>query len=139
MKFEGIYTPLIAPFNSDFTLNFNAMASAIDFLVDAGVHGIIVAGTTGEYYAMSMKERVFLINKVKDLLNNRLPMIVGTGAIRTEDSIEYAKQAKIAGDDAIMILVQFKHLPSSWVLPHTRDSKRSVLGLLEAVLKHAEI
>ena len=49
MKFEGIYTPLIAPFNSDFTLNFNAMASAIDFLVDAGVHGIIVAGTIASY------------------------------------------------------------------------------------------
>ena len=79
------------------------MASAIDFLVNAGVHGIIVAGTTGEYYAMSMKERVFLMNKVKELLNDRLPMIVGTGAIRTEDSIEYAKQAKNVGADAIMI------------------------------------
>ena len=103
MHFEGIYTPLIAPFKSDFTLNFDAMSSAIDFLVNAGVHGIIVAGTTGEYYAMSMKERVFLMNKVKELLNDRLPMIVGTGAIRTEDSIEYAKQARIAGADAIMI------------------------------------
>ena len=47
MRFEGIYTPLIAPFNSDFTLNPVAMASAIDLLVDTGVHGIIVAGTTG--------------------------------------------------------------------------------------------
>ena len=67
MHFEGIYTPLIAPFKSDFTLNSDAMSSAIDFLVNAGVHGIIVAGTTGEYYAMSMKERVFLMNKVKEL------------------------------------------------------------------------
>ena len=90
MNFEGIYTLLIAPFNSDFTLNSVAMASAIDLLVDTGVHGIIVAGTTGEYYAMSMKERVFLMNRVKELLNDRLPMIVGTGAIRTEESIEYA-------------------------------------------------
>ena len=71
MRFEGIYTPLIAPFYSDFTLNSDAMASAIDFLVDTGVHGIIVAGTTGEYYAMSMKERVFLMNRVKELLNDR--------------------------------------------------------------------
>ena len=48
MRFEGIYTPLIAPFNSDFTLNSEAMASAIDFLVNAGVHGIIVVVLRGD-------------------------------------------------------------------------------------------
>ena len=110
MTFEGIYTPLIAPFNSDFTLNFCAMSSAIDLLVSSGVHGIIVAGTTGEYYAMSMKERVFLMNKVKELLKNRLPLIIGTGAIRTEDSIEYAKQARIAGADGIMEILLGKKM-----------------------------
>ena len=46
MEFEGIYTPLIAPFKSDFTLNSDAMASAIDFLVSAGVHGICLLYTS---------------------------------------------------------------------------------------------
>jgi 4-hydroxy-tetrahydrodipicolinate synthase len=103
MKFEGIYTPLVAPFFDDFTLNHNAMQQTVDLLVNAGVHGIIVAGTTGEYYAMSMKERVYMMGVAKEMIAGRVPMIIGTGAIRTEDSVEYARQAKLQGADAILI------------------------------------
>ena len=103
MKFEGIYTPLVAPFFDDFTLNHDAMQQTVDLLVNAGVHGIIVAGTTGEYYAMSMKERVYMMGLAKEMIAGRVPMIIGTGAIRTEDSVEYARQAKLHDSDAILI------------------------------------
>ena len=103
MTFEGIYTPLVAPFFDDFTLNHDAMHQTVDLLVSAGVHGIIVAGTTGEYYAMSMKERVYMMGVAKEMIAGRVPMIIGTGAIRTEDSVEYARQAKLHGADAILI------------------------------------
>ena len=103
MKFEGIYTPLVAPFFDDFTLNHDAMQQTVDILVNAGVHGIIVAGTTGEYYAMTMKERVYMMGVAKEMIAGRVPMIIGTGAIRTEDSVEYARQAKLHGADAILI------------------------------------
>ena len=103
MKFEGIYTPLAAPFYDDYTLNKDAMERTVNMLIEAGVHGIIVAGTTGEYYAMSKKERVFLMGLAKEMINGRLPMIIGTGAMRTEDSIEYAKAAKDHGADAILV------------------------------------
>ena len=103
MKFEGIYTPLLAPFNQDFTLNKPAMKQSVEFLINAGVHGIIVAGTTGEYYAMTMKERVYIMGIAKEMIDDRLPMIVGTGAMRTEDSIEYAIQAKSHNAAAILV------------------------------------
>lgn len=103
MKFEGIYTPLVAPFFDDFTLNHDAMQQTVDLLVNAGVHGIIVAGTTGEYYAMTMKERVYMMGVAKEMIAGRVPMMIGTGAIRTEDSVEYARQAKLHGADAILI------------------------------------
>ena len=103
MKFDGIYTPLVAPFYDDYTLNKDAMERTVNMLIEAGVHGIIVAGTTGEYYAMSKKERVFLMGLAKEMINGRLPMIIGTGAMRTEDSIEYAKAAKDHGADAILV------------------------------------
>ncbi|MBL6778137.1 MAG: dihydrodipicolinate synthase family protein [Rhodobacteraceae bacterium] len=103
MKFEGIYTPLVAPFYDDYTLNKDAMERTVNMLIEAGVHGIIVAGTTGEYYAMSKKERVFLMGLAKEMINGLLPMIIGTGAMRTEDSIEYAKAAKDHGADAILV------------------------------------
>ena len=103
MKFEGIYTPLVTPFFDDFSLNHDAMQQTVDLLVNAGVNGIIVAGTTGEYYAMSMKERVYMMGVAKEMIAGRVPMIIGTGAIRTEDSVEYARQAKLHYADAILI------------------------------------
>ena len=67
----------------------------------AGVHGLIVAGTTGEYYAQTPEERIEMMSLARDLIRGRVPMIVGTGAIRTEDSIMYAEAAVAAGADAL--------------------------------------
>ena len=103
MKFEGIYTPIVAPFLDDFTLNKDSMERTIKMLIEASVHGIIVAGTTGEYYAMTKKERVYLMGLAKEMIDGRLPMIIGTGAMRTEDSVEYARAAKSHGADALLI------------------------------------
>ena len=103
MEFEGIYTPLVAPFSDNGNLNQEAMAKTIDMLIDCGIHGIVIAGTTGEYYAMTMKERFKLMAIAQEMINGRVPTIVGTGAIRTEDSIEYAKQAKKTGANAILV------------------------------------
>ena len=103
MKFEGILTPLVTPFLDDFTLNKDSMERTIKMLIEAGVHGIIVAGTTGEYYAMTKKERVYLMGLAKEMINGQLPMIIGTGAMRTEDSVEYARAAKSHGADALLI------------------------------------
>ncbi len=103
MKFEGIYTPLVTPYHTDFTCNEDVLAQAIEHLISAGVHGIIVAGTTGEYYAQTFEERIWMMEHCRDLIANRVSLIVGTGAIRTEDSVEFAKHAKTAGADAILV------------------------------------
>ena len=103
MRFEGIYTPLVTPYHEDFSLNREAMAQTVDYLVNAGVHGIIVAGTTGEYYAQSPEERIEMMSLAADMIDGRVPMIIGTGAIRTEDSIMYAEAAKAAGADALLV------------------------------------
>ncbi len=103
MQFEGIYTPVVTPYHDDFSLNQGALAATIEYLIDAGVHGIVVAGTTGEYYAQSMQERIDLMPVCKSLIAGRVPMIVGTGAMRTEDSIVYAEAAKATGADALLV------------------------------------
>lgn len=103
MQFEGIYTPLVTPYFEDFTVNEEALAQTVEHLIGAGVHGIIVAGSTGEYYAQTMEERVWMMARCRDLIAGRVPMIVGTGAIRTEDSVEYAKQAVAHGADALLV------------------------------------
>ncbi len=103
MQFEGIYTPVVTPHDPDFSINKDKFAEVIEFLIDKGVNGLIVAGTTGEYYAQSPEERVEMMALAKDLIKGRLPLIVGTGAMRTEDAIMYAEAAKGIGADALLV------------------------------------
>jgi 4-hydroxy-tetrahydrodipicolinate synthase len=103
MQFEGIYTPLVTPYHDDFTVNEQALADTVEHLIGAGVNGIIVAGTTGEYYAQTAAERVWMMKRATDLIKGRVPVIIGTGAIRTEDSIECALAAKAHKADAILV------------------------------------
>ena len=103
MQFEGIYTPVVTPYHDDFSLNEPALEATVEHLIASGVHGLIVAGTTGEYYAQSMDERMELMHRMKALIKGRVPLIVGTGAIRTEDAIAYAQEAKTIGADAILV------------------------------------
>lgn len=103
MKFEGIYTPVITPYHDDFSVNEPALEQTIEFLINSGVHGLIVAGTTGEYYAQTRDERIWMMERCQQLINGRVPMIIGTGAIRTEDSVDYALLAKERGADALLV------------------------------------
>ncbi|WP_317055891.1 dihydrodipicolinate synthase family protein [Roseovarius rhodophyticola] len=103
MQFEGIWTPIVTPYHPDFSLNEVALAETVELLIAGGVHGIIAAGTTGEYYAQSFEERVDLARRIKALIKGRVPMVMGTGAMRTEDSIDYAKAAVEIGADALLV------------------------------------
>lgn len=103
MKFEGIYTPAITPLGPDGAIDRDAFAAVLESLIAASVHGVIIAGSTGEYYAHTPQERFDLAAYAKDVIGARLPLIVGTGAIRTEDSVAYAKAAREIGADAILV------------------------------------
>ena len=103
MRFEGIYTPIVTPYHADYSIDEAGFEAAIEHLIAAGVHGIIVAGTTGEYYAQTTEERIGMMRLAKRIIGTRLPLIVGTGAIRTEDSIVFAEAAKEIGADALLV------------------------------------
>ncbi|NKB52520.1 MAG: dihydrodipicolinate synthase family protein [Rhizobiaceae bacterium] len=103
MQFEGIYTPVVTPHNDDHSINEEAFEAIIEDLIGSGVHGLIIAGTTGEYYAQSVEERFHLMALAKQIIGKRLPLIIGTGAIRTEDAITFATEAKRIGADALLV------------------------------------
>ena len=103
MKFEGIYTPAITPLDEEGKIDRAGFAAILESLIDARVHGIIVGGSTGEYYAQSPQERFELASYAKDVIGNRLALVIGTGATRTEDSVAYAQAAKEIGADAILV------------------------------------
>ena len=103
MQFEGIYTPIITPFYDDGSINEEGFIQVIEFLIDAGSHGIVVGGTTGEYYAQTLEERVHLLQIAHQAINGRATLMAGVGAIRTEDSIELAQTAAQMGVDALLV------------------------------------
>jgi 4-hydroxy-tetrahydrodipicolinate synthase len=75
----------------------------VEYLVKAGVHGIINGGSTGEYYAQSLEERIELAKLAKDVIGKRTALIIGTGAIRLTDSITMAETAAKIGADALLV------------------------------------
>lgn len=103
MKLEGIYTPLITPFDAAGEIDFDALAELVERLVAAGVHGLISGGSTGENYAETVEERLALARFITERAKGRLPVIVGTGALRTPDSIALATGARDMGADAILL------------------------------------
>ncbi|SLN09506.1 4-hydroxy-tetrahydrodipicolinate synthase [Roseovarius gaetbuli] len=102
-KFEGIYTPVITPYFEDFRPNLDALAETIEFLIASGVNGIITGGSTGENYAQTVAERVDLARFTYDQVKGRVPLVVGTGAMLTSDSIALAGAAREIGADAILL------------------------------------
>jgi 4-hydroxy-tetrahydrodipicolinate synthase len=103
MKFEGIYTPVVTPYDDGGVVNFDALAEVIESLVSAGVHGLISGGSTGENYTQTVDERFVLAKFTKERLQDRLPLIVGTGTMRTEDSVALAIGAREMGADALLV------------------------------------
>jgi 4-hydroxy-tetrahydrodipicolinate synthase len=103
LTFEGIYTPAITPYAADGSIDFARFAEVLESLIEARVHGIIIGGSTGEYYAQSAEERMALVEHARKVIGNRLPLIVGTGATRTEDAVDYAKHARETKADAILV------------------------------------
>jgi 4-hydroxy-tetrahydrodipicolinate synthase len=103
MKFEGIYTPAITPLNAQGQIDKTAFAEVLESLIAAKVHGIIIGGSTGEYYAHTAQERFDLGALAREVIGSRTALIIGTGAVRTDDSVEYAKAAKAIKADAILV------------------------------------
>lgn len=102
-KLEGIYTPVITPFHADGEVDFDALAELVERLVRAGVHGLISGGSTGENYAETIEERLAIARFIVERVRGRIPVVIGTGAMRTPDSIALAAGARAMGADAILV------------------------------------
>ncbi|MER9332819.1 dihydrodipicolinate synthase family protein [Mesorhizobium sp. M0293] len=103
MKFEGIYTPVITPHHDDGSIDRDGFVMMVEHLIESGVQGIINGGSTGEYYAQTMDERIEMAKLTKEVIGDRVELIIGTGAIRLPDSITMADTAASIGASAILI------------------------------------
>lgn len=102
-KFEGIYTPLVTPLLPDGSVAWDRLAEVIDFVIAQGVHGLITGGSTGENYAQTVAERIEIARFTHAHIAGRVPLVLGTGAMLTSDSIALARAAREIGVDAILL------------------------------------
>jgi 4-hydroxy-tetrahydrodipicolinate synthase len=100
-QFEGVYTPVVTPYHEDGTPNWDALAEVIAYLEAHGVHGLISGGSTGENYAQTVSERLELAKFTR--AHSKMPLVVGTGAMLTQDSIALAEGAAQLGAEAILL------------------------------------
>lgn len=103
MTFDGIFTPVITPHHDDGRIDRDAFAAQIDWLIAQGVHGLINGGSTGEYYAQTIEERLEMASLAMDVIAGRVPLMVGTVAIRLEDSMTVAEHAAKIGAASILV------------------------------------
>lgn len=106
---KGIYVPLVTPFNEDETFNFDMYKKVIDYVIEGGVHGLLVGGTTGEYHVMSLEERKELIKKGCEFAAGRVPVLAGVGCFTAKDTIELANYAAECGADYGLVLPPYYH------------------------------
>jgi len=112
MQFEGIYVPVITPFQADYGIDEKAYATTIDHLIDQGVHGLVIGGTTGENYALTAAERVHQFQVAPQCIKGRVPWIAGVNDIRTEDVCAFSQAANKAGAAALLLAVPPYSVPN---------------------------
>lgn len=111
-ELHGVIPPLPTPLHADGSLNLEAVPALVEHVVGGGVHGILALGSQGEAFALTADERAAVLDAVLVAVNGRVPVIAGTGAIATRETIALTKQAERAGADAAAIVTPFYIAPS---------------------------
>jgi len=107
-ELKGIMVALITPWTADQSaIDVEALDKHIQHLIDAGVHGLVPGGSTGEFSAMTLPERKQLIEICVKSAAGRVPVIAGVGALSTKDGVELAEHAAQAGSSALMVVPPF--------------------------------
>ena len=118
MRFEGIYTPIITPFNENGSIDWDAYGDVIDWQIENGVAGIVVGGSTGEYYAMSSEERLEQYRFAAERINGRVEFMAGVTDIRANETMRLAVAARDAGALSLLVAAPPYSLPSEAELGH---------------------
>jgi len=109
--FYGTMTALVTPF-ADGTVDEEAFRAHLERQVEAGVDGVVPAGTTGEAATLSFAEHKQVIHIAVEQVAGRVPVVAGTGSNNTAESIALTQVAKALGADAALLISPYYNKPS---------------------------
>ncbi len=112
-KFTGSYTVTITPFTEGgHKIDYVAWRRFLDWQLEAGVPGIIILGTTGEFLTMTDDERSAFVEATVKHIAGRIPVLVGTMDAYTPNAVRYSREAEALGADGLMIIPPYYYTPT---------------------------
>jgi len=128
-KFAGIVPPVITVFDECGEIEADKTTAYIRSIMNTGIHGIFVGGSTGEAALMTIEQRKQVIDIGVEACGGRLPVFAGTGCNSTKLTIELSKYAKGAGADGIVV-----------ALPHyPRPTQEGIYRHYQAIAEAVDI
>jgi 4-hydroxy-tetrahydrodipicolinate synthase len=110
--FTGCITALATPMFANGDIDFESLKNLVDRQLAAGIHGLVVNGTTGEACTLSKEEQQKTLATVIERVNKRVPVIAGTGNYSTKQTIENTKAAMQLGADGCLVVTPYYNKPT---------------------------
>jgi 4-hydroxy-tetrahydrodipicolinate synthase len=109
--FRGSIVAIVTPFRNG-KVDEKALGNLIEWHIKEGTDAIVPCGTTGESATLDYKEHFRVIKFTVDVVNRRVPVIAGTGANGTDETIMITKEAKKSGADAALLVSPYYNKPT---------------------------
>jgi len=110
---HGVFPAATTQFKADLSIDIAASQKTLDALIKDGVHGLVVMGTCGENNSLDFAEKRTLLQAAVEVVNKRVPIIVGVSEFTTRKAAEFAKDAEKIGADALMVLPAMVYVPTT--------------------------
>ena len=110
-KFRGTGTAIVTPFHKDGSIDFNAFKNLIEFQIRNHVEYIVFLGTTGESVTLNHDERFAVINFAVEMVNGRVPIVIGIGGNNTQEIVNTVRETDFDGIDAVLSVSPYYNKP----------------------------
>ena len=111
-KFVGTGVALVTPFNSDKSVDFDALKKLVSFNIENGINYLVINGTTGESATITVDEKIEIINVIADVNKERVPLVLGVGGNNTATVIKELQTADLSKIDAILSVAPYYSKPT---------------------------
>jgi 4-hydroxy-tetrahydrodipicolinate synthase len=119
--FHGVFPAMLTPMTPSEQVDYARLETLVEYLIGAGVHGLIPLGSTGEFYALNPQERHDVVATVIRAAAGRVPVVVGVNAASSREVVEYSREAEKLGAAGVMAAPPYYSLPrSNELLEHFR-------------------
>ncbi|WP_261903011.1 4-hydroxy-tetrahydrodipicolinate synthase [Vibrio fortis] len=110
--FSGSIVALVTPFNSDGEVDFESLKKLVEHHIAAGSDGLVAVGTTGESSTLTIEEHVKVVTKMVEFADGRIPVIAGTGANATHESVLFSRLLNGSGIAGCLSVTPYYNKPT---------------------------